>query len=239
MGSGEGRRRSPGAQKRCYQRSILVVCEGQNTEPLYFKALVKALRLDTTIEVKVIGDTPHTDPNGLLKDAIDLRDEREQEARKSNVLRPYDEVWIVFDTEWPGKHKTLPRAVNDMAAKGFEVGISNPSFETWFLLHDRPTPPGCACCDDAIAQLKKLHANLKNYGKDEEAAQKCVEWSLSERRLALALRHACAQPDDCFSATQPPLPTATATSVHRLVQLLVDACDDEPILRQLGLTKDG
>lgn len=238
MGSEGGRRRSPGAQKRRYQRSILIVCEGRNTEPLYFRALLKCLRLSTTIEVKVTGDTRHTDPAGLLEDAVNLREERTKESAQSNVLIPYDDVWIVFDTEWPGKHLNLPQAINEMQSRGFRVAISKPSFETWFLLHDRPTPPGCACCDDAVKALKKVHADLAKYGKDTEATKRCVEWCLSEGRLARALTHGHAQAEDGFSRGQPELPIATATSVHRLVKLLVDACDDAPIRRALGLSDE-
>ena len=218
-----------------YRKSILIVCEGQNTEPIYFKALVKALRLDMTVEVKVTGNTRHTDPKGLLRDAAELEEARRKEAEVSTALRSYDDVWLVFDTEWPGKHPNLPQAVNEITSRGYLVAISKPSFETWFLLHDRRTPPGCSRCKDAVRELKKLHDDLKEYGKNEDATRRCVSWSLSEQRLAQALQHACAQPDDCFSDTQPQIPTATATSVHRLIQLLVEACDDVPALKKLGL----
>lgn len=229
------RRGSKGVQKKQYRKSILIVCEGQNTEPTYFRTLVKALRLDTTVEVHVIGKTKHTDPSGLLEDAIQLEKKRQEDHLASIVLRPYEEIWLVFDTEWRGKHPNLKQAVNEITGKGYKVAISSPSFETWFLLHDRPTPPGCARCDDAVAHLKKLHPDLKSYDKNAEATRRCVEWCLSEKRLALALKHACAQPDDCFSDTQPQLPIATATSVHHLVLLLVESCDDEPLKKEFGL----
>jgi len=230
------RRRAEGALKKRYQKSVLIVCEGKNTEPTYFKALVKALRLDATIEVSVVGDTQHTDPSGLLKDAVKLRNKRKQEAKRSLVLRSHDEVWVVFDTEWPGKHGNLAQAISDMFAQGFQAAISSPSFETWFILHDRPTAPSCACCDEAVVVLKKMHRDLADYGKGAEATQKCVNWSFGDARLALALKHGHAQPIERFHATQPVLPTSTATSVHLLVQKLVEACDDDPVLDQLGLS---
>ena len=112
--------------------------------------------------------------------------------------------------------------------------ISKPSFEVWFLLHEKSTPPGCSRCEDAVKVLKTLHSELAQYDKDQKATLKCVSWTLTEGRLPLALKHGHAQPEDSFSSTVPELPTATATTVHRLVQLLVAACDDGPALKQLG-----
>lgn len=232
-----GRRTSPRVDTKQYRTSVLIVCEGKNTEPIYFQTLIKALRLDVTIEVKVVGDTPHTDPAGLLEDALKLRDLRRKEAKKSNVLRPYDEIWLVFDTEWPGKHANLAQSTNKVRESHFQSAISNPSFEVWFLLHEKRTPPGCSCYQDAEKVLKTLHKDLTHYGKSRDATLQCVNWSMMEGRLPRALQNGHAQPKESFCPTVLDLPTATATTVHRLVQLLVEACDDQPTLNRLGIRK--
>jgi len=216
---------------------MLIVCEGRNTEPLYFKTLRSALRLHQTVEIEVRGDTPHTDPCGLVQDALNLREQRLKLAKKTSVQRPYDQVWVVFDTEWPGKHPRIKEAIQQAVSTKLNVAISKPSFETWHILHVKDTPPGCACAADAVRVLQELDSVLSSYGKNEEQARKAAEWSLQEKRLPRALQHGARQGADKFDETFVQLPIATGTGVHRLVQLLVDSCADAPARRQLGVER--
>lgn len=228
------RRRFP-AQKATVKHSILVVCEGENTEPAYFRALKSVLKL-TTVDVEVIGDTAHTDPAGLQKDAEELVAARNKRARASSVERPYDEVWLVYDTEWVGKHLKLKEStLNARRKQNWHVGISRPSFEVWYLLHKKPCPPPCYDCDGVVKELKKLDQALSQYGKDGSQARSAAEWSLSEKRLPQALKNGHAQAEDCFDENCRALPVSTATSVHQLVQRLTDFVDDAPLRQSLGL----
>jgi hypothetical protein len=64
--------RRPG--RRAPRASILIVCEGEKTEPSYFKALRVALRLQTA-EVEVCGKECRSDPLKVVEYAIQRRTE--------------------------------------------------------------------------------------------------------------------------------------------------------------------
>lgn len=115
-----GKRKS--AQRRVevfdYAQSFLIVCEGERTEPNYFRAF------------RMAGDVRKIDVRGegyntlsLVQWAIELAAEDE-----------YDQVWCVFDRD------SFPvaafNAALDLAERrGFRVAYSNEAFELWYLLH--------------------------------------------------------------------------------------------------------
>jgi hypothetical protein len=121
------RRRKPFAESR---PCILVCCEGNGTEPGYFRCLMRKshnslLRLD----VKRGGSVPKT----LVDYAIDLRRDAEKRARRErDETLKYDEVWCVFDVD---VHEHLDAAIQRAEEKGINTAISNPCFELWLLLH--------------------------------------------------------------------------------------------------------
>jgi RloB-like protein len=95
---------------------ILIVCEGENTEPSYFRQF----RL-TSAKVKPVGEGYNT--KSLVERAIQLRAESD-----------YDQVWVVFDKDdFPSQnfHDAIQLAERE------DIGLawSNQSFEYWLLLH--------------------------------------------------------------------------------------------------------
>jgi hypothetical protein len=46
-----------------------------------------------------------------------------------------DEIWCVFDVEWPRNHPGLKEAVDRARGNGINLAISNPCFELWLILH--------------------------------------------------------------------------------------------------------
>lgn len=94
--------------------TILIVCEGENTEPSYFRQF----RLSNAI-VKPIGEGYNT--LSLVKRARELADEK-----------PYDQVWCVFDKDG---FDDFNEAINTAKAKGYRVAYSNQAFEYWIILH--------------------------------------------------------------------------------------------------------
>lgn len=112
-------RRSPGT--RIERRRILVVCEGENTEALYFDGVRRTLRLSTA-SIRVLG--LGGDPTYVVRRAVDDRDD-------------YDEVWCVFDVEAPRSHANLADALALAERKNVNCAISNPCFELWLVLHFR------------------------------------------------------------------------------------------------------
>lgn len=109
---------------------ILVVCEGEVTEPRY----IDAFRLEhgaNTVRVHV--ESPGGDPRALVEKAIRLRNEAGRRAvRERDENLAYDEVWCVFDVD---EHARFAEA-RELAASGrVNVAVSNPCFELWLLLH--------------------------------------------------------------------------------------------------------
>jgi hypothetical protein len=138
-------------------QSILIVTEGTKTEPLYFIALRKHLRL-TTAEVTIV-HPEGTDPLTLVDEAINRLEERSRLAKKSDAIVPYDEVWVVFDLESP--HNVRRDQARAAKERGLERGIkfapSDPAFEFWLLLHETYTTRPFADCDEVIRQLKAYY----------------------------------------------------------------------------------
>ena len=103
------------------KQSFLIVCEGEKTEPDYFKAF----RM-TAATVKAVGQAMNT--MTLVSKAISIR-EADQKRK-----RVYDQCWVVFDKDdFPAKD--FNQAIQLAEKNGFHVAYSNQAFEYWFLLH--------------------------------------------------------------------------------------------------------
>src|SRR3712207_5879410 len=95
---------------------FLIVCEGEMTEPNYFKSF----RVPREV-VTVRGVGNHT--VRLVERAIAERDAGD-----------YDQVWCVFDrNSFPAEH--FNRALALAQREGIRVAYSNEAFELWYLLH--------------------------------------------------------------------------------------------------------
>jgi hypothetical protein len=129
---------------RPVRKAVLIVCEGSQTEPCYFERLKQTLGLATTVDVVIEGDTGYTDPIGLVNAAQALIKRRKREAKGSTKLTEFEDVWVVFDVEHAsnGRGPQIAPSVVSALAKQIQPAISRPSFEVWYLLHTRATPPG-------------------------------------------------------------------------------------------------
>ncbi|OAZ03922.1 RloB family protein [Flavobacterium succinicans] len=96
--------------------SILIVCEGENTEPSYFNQF----RLSSAT-VKSVGEGYNT--TSLVNRAIQLSNEKQ-----------YDQVWCVFDKD-DFDENDFNNAIQIAEAQNFKVAYSNQSFEYWLILH--------------------------------------------------------------------------------------------------------
>lgn len=103
------------------KQSFLIVCEGEKTEPDYFKAF----RM-TAATIKAVGQAMNT--MTLVNKAISIR-EADQKRK-----RVYDQCWVVFDKD-DFLAKDFNQAILLAEKNGFHVAYSNQAFEYWFLLH--------------------------------------------------------------------------------------------------------
>jgi len=148
------RRRRPFLNPR---ESVLIVCEGEKTEPQYFNAITNELRLQKSVEVDVDGKRGASTPTSVVDYAIVLESERAKIASTSPILTAYDVVWCVIDVEVPKPHPSLENALNKAKAHSLKVALSNPFFEYWFLLHFKKVTSPFENDKDLHNALKKVH----------------------------------------------------------------------------------
>jgi hypothetical protein len=109
---------------------ILVVCEGEKTEPIYFEGLAREeeVRL-LRVEVVPSGGVPKS----VVERAVSMKRDALREARRQRDDNlAYDEVWCVFDVD---EHPKLPEALDQARANEVQIVLSNPCFELWIVLH--------------------------------------------------------------------------------------------------------
>ncbi len=188
------------------QPIILIVCEGKETEPRYFRALRNAFRIHG-LQVEVVpGSDGRGSPGGILKTALLHQKERQLD------LSSNDEAWCVFDTEQEGTHPDLQDVKNRASQARVQFAVSNPAFEYWYLLHyectDRPFT-------DATEVLDRLCHYLPQYTKSMNAFA-CVK---DQTKIALAnaeslRKRADVDWEQCLNPS---------TGVDRLVQRILHA----------------
>jgi hypothetical protein len=101
-----------------YAQTFLIVCEGERTEPNYFKAFRVA---GDVRKINVRGEGYNT--LSLVRWAMELAAEEK-----------YDQVWCVFDRDsFP--LESFNAALDLAKRQGFRVAYSNEAFELWYLLH--------------------------------------------------------------------------------------------------------
>jgi hypothetical protein len=98
------------------KQRFLIVCEGEKTEPNYFRSFRVPKNV---IDVHGVGENP----SRLVQSAIELKNQDE-----------YDQIWCVFDRDdW--SIADFNNAIKSAKKEGFGVAYSNEAFELWYLLH--------------------------------------------------------------------------------------------------------
>jgi len=129
------RRPARGPAAKSPKRRLLLVCEGEVTEPSYFRGFERWARNNT---VEIVVSNTHGVPLTLVQYAAEKKQQAEEQARrKEDSFLAYDEVWCVFDVD---EHPRLSDARELARSKQVELAISNPCFELWLLLHWRESP---------------------------------------------------------------------------------------------------
>jgi hypothetical protein len=141
---------------RTPKRRLLVVCEGEITEPQYFRGLERFLR-DATLSIEIPPE--RGEPKNLVEVAKKFNSAAVQDAWRSgdDNLR-FDEVWCVFDRDDHERFNTACQMARDNL---FKLAVSNPSFELWLLLHFQDNPG--AQHRDRIEQM--LRGKIHDYDK--------------------------------------------------------------------------
>jgi hypothetical protein len=127
--------------------SILIYCEGKNTEPSYFNKF-----RFSSLSIYSFGEGKNT--LSLVKRAIQL-----------SAKQKYDQVWCVFDADPkldnPKQLRNFNSAVELAERNNFEVAYSNQAFEYWLILHFEDHQGGTMHRND---YGDKLNSYLKKFG---------------------------------------------------------------------------
>jgi hypothetical protein len=208
---------------------ILIVCEGEKTEPNYFKAFDQMQYGSVVYDVACEGGKINT--MQVIDKAIELRDK----AVAAGL--PYDSVWAVFDKDdFPASQ--FNAAIIKAEQHGIGCAWSNEAFELWYVFHfvNRVTAMRREEYKDAIRKFVNASPlyQLKtkySYRKNDPFSHQIMATYGDESR---AIRYAQAQ-DASFGDTRYAQHNP-CTTVYKLVRLLRGEDEDfnRHILDDLG-----
>ncbi|MBI5646910.1 MAG: RloB domain-containing protein [Ignavibacteriae bacterium] len=153
--------------------AFLIVTEGEKTEPNYFVALRRFLRIPRDL---VRTEHPSaSDPVSLLNAAKKLRDEARRTAQRQEGIH-IDFVWLVFDREGPGNARTQQAATVREKVSGSDISIAEsvPSFEFWLLLHHTYTTRQFHDANEVVTELKKSWPTYTKDSTPDEALLQAI-----------------------------------------------------------------
>ena len=99
---------------------LVIVCEGEKTEPNYFQPYREYLKATANIKIEIQG----TGYNTLSLVELAIRIKKEAAC---------DSIWCVFDKDSFGSD--FDNAIDKAKKRGIEIAYSNESFEIWYILH--------------------------------------------------------------------------------------------------------
>lgn len=188
---------------------ILIVCEGTNTEPSYFRQFKLS-----TASIKPVGKGANT--ISLVRAAIDLR-----------ANGKYEEVWCVFDKDDFEAHD-FNGAITLALQQGLNVAYSNQAFEYWLILHFEDHQGGQMQRTDYHKKINEYLEEHKIFydGKDSKVVSKdFFELMLSkdlktgQKRIDLAIKRAGRNYGNFDHAS--PATEESTTTVFELVQKIL------------------
>jgi hypothetical protein len=163
---------------RVVGRKVVIVCEGRETEPGYFKGIRQFKGIPKEL-VPVIHPNA-TDPLSIVSKVINVR----QTYKDAREWTTDDEAWAVFDGDehMRGNPANWEAAILLAKSKGIHLAVSNPCFELWYLLHYQEQN-GCLSPQEA---LRSLRGHIRDYEKSKrlwpEPLQSRTEDALSRAR---------------------------------------------------------
>lgn len=195
--------------------TILIVCEGRNTEPSYFRQFKLS-----SATIVTFGEGYNT--NSLIKRALAL-----------TVDKEYDLIWCVFDAD-PTRNKgkqlqNFNDAIKLAERYGFNAAYSNQAFEYWLILHFEDHQGGKMPRDQYRAKLNEYlqpyRLTYDGQGSKEVTAElfkllwEIIDTKRNKTRTDLAIERA-KRNYDRFDHSNPGK-EESSTTVHKLVEELL------------------
>ena len=152
-------------RRRCGKRRplVLIVTEGKNSEPEYFRLLAREFGFGHEVNVQNVRGTA---PINLVK-----------YVKERFQLEKYDYIYCVFDMDTHPSYENAVKTIQQMDEnKSYEnVSIkaitSVPCFEIWLFLHVRKSARsysgGSSPCKDLEREMKRYNP-FRNYSKSKD-----------------------------------------------------------------------
>lgn len=167
-------------QRRPMPIRILVVSDGQKTEPYYFGALKEEPSIRSRFHIKVKPGKGGSAVETVRKAIKKLEDS------PNSIQDEFDKIYCIIDVEGPDQEGTLQDALREAERAGIEVCLSNPCFEYWFLAHfDR------IAREFTTDQIKnELEKNWQKEFKKKYNKNDSDHYSLLKDRISFAITNA-------------------------------------------------
>ena len=154
---------------------ILIVTEGEKSEPSYLHALRHAWRV-SNVKLEIVSSSKGPNPHNVLESAIRIFENGD--SSRNWERKSFDEIYLVFDND---RRDSEVEAVQKVAASTLLKNsrkervplhpiVSNPSFELWLLLHFQ--------CQIHMCTQRELETKLKTH-----LVALCKDYSRSFRKL--------------------------------------------------------
>ncbi|HAQ19668.1 MAG TPA: hypothetical protein DCR40_10620 [Prolixibacteraceae bacterium] len=167
--------------RREIRNLFYIFCEGENTEPEYFKCFP----INTETKVTAIG--LGRSKTALVEKAIDLLTKDGLMKRQAN-FDPDRQLWVVFDFDFRGDVKEagdFNNAIKLAQKKGIRVAYSNDSFELWFVLHYQYQTTALTRREYYQILSSKLNCNYEEDGKTKEFSKSLYRIFLTDQPTAI------------------------------------------------------
>ncbi len=176
------------------RKVFLIICEGEQTEPNYFRSLAQDLRVNAQVEITGLGNDPRT----LL-----------HKAKEYLNRQGYDECWCVFDKDQISDNDFNNVVYAITQAPDMNAAWSNSCFELWFVLHYHNHQAASSPADYA----RILNSTMGTYAKTSSGHYETLK---AQTDVAVSYAKGLLQ----MHASNPPAQCNPATTVFLLVQRL-------------------
>lgn len=167
------KRKAKGAGELCRRQplcasydKVLIVCEGEKTEPVYFRELIDYYKIHSA-NVRIRGNCG-SDPVSVVEHGLKLYQEE-----KNSASGAFDRVYCVFDRDTHSNYQQALDQVSGAKPKNVFFAITSvPCFEYWLILHySYTTAPystvgGLSPCATVLKALKAVFPKYVKGGKN-------------------------------------------------------------------------
>lgn len=190
------------SQHRREKTTVLIVCEGRETERNYLEELKREDAVSSGFSIKVVRGSGGSRQQ-IVQRAADFKNRPQDD---------FDQVWCIMDTErldHDDARQDFRQAMKLAVEHGIKMVLSNPAFEVWLLAHFVRTSRSFKDCDAVIVELNKHWRDSfrRDYTKSDPRMYGLLsKWMTVGIKNARAVREQdhLNKPDmaDCNSATE-------------------------------------